>query len=52
MAGGFLLSMSIVIGAVAGALRGEASFGFVVGAGVGIGLAVLVWAVDRMRKGI
>ncbi|MET0307410.1 MAG: hypothetical protein ABW023_01775 [Sphingomonas sp.] len=50
MAGGFLLSMSIIVGAVAGAVKGEASFGFVVGAGVGITLAVLVWLLDRMRR--
>lgn len=49
MAGGFLLSLSILIGAVVGAFRGEASYGFVIGAGVGITLAVLVWLIDRMR---
>jgi hypothetical protein len=49
MAGGFLLSMSIVIGAIVGAVKGQASLGFVVGAGIGIALAVLVWLVDRMR---
>lgn len=50
LAGGFLLSISILIGAIVGAMRGEPSFGFVVGAGVGIALAVLVWLVDRMRR--
>jgi hypothetical protein len=50
MAGGFLLSISILIGAVVGAVKGEASFGFVIGAGVGITLAVLVWLIDRMRR--
>ena len=49
LAGGFLLSISILIGAVAGAMKGEASFGFVLGAGVGITLAVQVWLIDRMR---
>jgi len=49
LAGGFLLSMSILIGAVVGAVRGEASFGFVIGAGVGTALALLVWLIDRMR---
>ena len=49
MAGGFLLSLSILIGAVVGAVKGEASYGFVIGAGVGIMLAVLVWLIDRMR---
>jgi len=50
MAGGFLLSLSILIGAVVGAVKGEASYGFVIGAGVGITLAVLVWLIDRMRR--
>jgi len=50
MAGGFLLSVSILIGAVVGAVKGEASYGFVIGAGVGITLAVLVWLIDRMRR--
>ncbi|MBC9032756.1 hypothetical protein IAG41_10170 [Sphingomonas sp. JC676] len=49
LAGGFLLSMSILIGAVVGAVKGEASFGFVIGAAVGITLALLVWLIDRMR---
>ena len=49
LAGGFLLSMSILVGAVVGAVKGEASFGFVIGAGVGIALALLVWLIDRMR---
>lgn len=49
LAGGFLLSLSILIGAVVGAFQGEASFGFLVGAGVGVTLAILIWLIDRMR---
>ncbi|MBQ1500594.1 MAG: hypothetical protein IIZ38_19985 [Sphingomonas sp.] len=51
MAGGFLLALSLIVGVFAGIARGEASFGFVVGLGIGIALLVLVWLVDRMRTG-
>ncbi|MEN2709799.1 hypothetical protein ACQKOH_09750 [Sphingomonas sp. NPDC092331] len=51
MAGGFLLALSLIVGVFAGIARGEASFGFVVGLGVGIALLIAVWLVDRMRTG-
>lgn len=50
MAGGFLLSVSIVIGTIVGAVKGQPSLGFVIGAGVGAALAVLVWLADRRRN--
>jgi hypothetical protein len=50
MAGGFLMGISILTGAVAGAMRGEASLGVLIGAGIGIALALLVWLIDRARR--
>lgn len=51
VAGGFLLALSLIIGVFAGIVRGEASFGFVVGLGVGLALLIAVWLIDRMRTG-
>ncbi|MFS2110603.1 hypothetical protein ACCC88_12995 [Sphingomonas sp. Sphisp140] len=51
LAGGFLLALSLLVGVFVGIARGEASFGFVVGLGVGVALLVLVWLVDRVRVG-
>ncbi|WP_144034440.1 hypothetical protein [Sphingomonas sp. IBVSS2] len=51
MAGGFLLALSLIVGVFAGIARGEASFGFLIGLGVGIALLILVWLADRMRTG-
>ena len=49
MAGGFLLSMSILVGVIAGAARGQASLGFVIGTGVGLALLLAVWLIDRRK---
>lgn len=49
MAGGFLLAVSLLAGAIIGAGQGQASLGFVAGLGVGLILLVIVWAIDRMR---
>jgi hypothetical protein len=46
-AGGFLLTGSILIGTVAGALAGQSSIGFLAGLGIGAALAGLLWLVDR-----
>lgn len=51
MAGGFLLALSLIVSVFAGIARGEASFGFLIGLGVGIALLILVWLADRMRTG-
>lgn len=51
MAGGFLLALSLIVGVFAGIARGEASFGFLIGLGVGIVLLILVWLADRIRTG-
>lgn len=49
MAGGFLLAASILIGAFVGAGRGQASIGFLTGAGIGLVLLLAVWLIDRRR---
>lgn len=51
MAGGFLLALSLIVGAFIGIARGEASLGFLAGLGVGLVLLIAVWLVDRMRTG-
>ena len=51
MAGGFLLAMSLIVGTVLGAGRGEASIGFVAGLGVGLALLLAVWLIERVRAG-
>ena len=48
-AGGFLLAMCILIGAVIGTIRGEPSIGVIAGIGVGIVVAIALWLRDRMR---
>lgn len=49
MAGGFLLSITILVGAIVGVAKGQPSLGVVVGAAIGVALAVLIWLRDRTR---
>jgi len=46
-AGGFILALSILAGTIAGVVLHQSSIGFLVGLGVGVVLALLVWALDR-----
>ena len=46
-AGGALLAVSILIGAVAGVYLRQPSIGFIVGLGVGLMLVLAVWLFDR-----
>ena len=48
-AGGAILAIAIIAGAVAGTMVGQPSIGFLVGAAAGIALAVLVWLNDRRK---
>lgn len=47
--GGFILAVAIVAGAVGGTMVGQASAGFIIGAAVGILLALLVWMNDHRK---
>ena len=46
-AGGFILAVSIIAGAVGGTVAGQATVGFLVGLGAGVLLALLIWWKDR-----
>jgi hypothetical protein len=48
-AGGMVLALAVIAGAVIGRVYGEASLGFVIGVLTGIAAAVLIWLVDRRR---
>ena len=50
LAGGFLLSVALLTGALTGVFLGQPSIGFLVGAGIGLTLAVLIWLLDRRRR--
>ena len=49
LAGGFLLALSLLAGALIGLFLGQPSIGFLAGAGVGIALLLLLWLWDRRR---
>ncbi|HEV2817093.1 MAG TPA: hypothetical protein VGW40_07730 [Allosphingosinicella sp.] len=49
IAGGCLIPISILGGLLWGADEHQLSLGFLIGLGIGLGLAVLVWLVDRLR---
>ncbi|HEX8306905.1 MAG TPA: hypothetical protein VF645_00625 [Allosphingosinicella sp.] len=48
-AAGFILAMSILAGAVAGAIVGQPSIGFLAGLGTGVAIALLFWLGERRR---
>ncbi len=48
-AGGALLALCVMAGAVIGTVKHQPTIGFLVGAGVGIVLAVAAWLLDRRR---
>jgi hypothetical protein len=50
LAGGFLLSVALLTGALTGVFLGQPSIGFLVGAGIGLTLAILIWLLDRRRR--
>jgi hypothetical protein len=51
IAGGFLLCVSLFVGALSGVFLGQPSIGFLIGAGTGLILAILIWLLDRRKRG-
>jgi uncharacterized membrane protein len=49
-AAGFILAISIMAGAVAGAIVGQPSIGFLAGLAAGLLIAVLFWLNDRRPR--
>jgi uncharacterized membrane protein len=49
LAGGILIPVALLVGIILGARYGQTSLGVVIGTGVGILLALLIWLVDRRR---
>ena len=50
LAGGFLLSVCLLAGALIGVYLGQPSIGFLVGAGIGLTLAIAIWLLDSRRR--
>ena len=50
LAGGFLLCLSLLAGALTGVFLGQPSIGFLVGAGIGLAMLILIWLWDRRRR--
>lgn len=51
IAGGALLSLSLIAGTVIGVIRGQPSLGFIAGLGAGLVLMLIVALIDRARRG-
>jgi hypothetical protein len=50
LAGGFLLCIAVLAGALTGVFLGQPSIGFLVGIGIGLTIAVAIWLLDRKRR--
>lgn len=48
-AGGAIIAVAILIGAITGIRMGQASIGFLTGAAIGIAIAVALYLYDRPR---
>jgi hypothetical protein len=50
MAGGFLLCVALLAGSLTGVFLGQPSIGFLVGAGIGLIIAIAIWLLDSRRR--
>ncbi len=50
LAGGFLLCLCLLAGALIGAFLGQPSIGVLTGVGVGLALMMLLWLLERRRS--
>lgn len=50
MAGGFLLCVALLAGSLTGVFLGQPSIGFLVGAGIGLAIAIMIWLLDSRRR--
>ena len=50
-AGGAILALTIILGAVIGTVLGQSSIGVVAGTAIGIVAVLVVWQRDRARRG-
>jgi hypothetical protein len=48
-AAGFILAISIMVGAVGGVIVGQPSIGFLAGLGAGVLISLLFWLNERRR---
>ena len=46
-AGGSILAGCIIAGVIGGVILGQPSIGFLVGTGIGVAIAILLWLKDR-----
>lgn len=49
LAGGALIAIGAMGGAVIGASQGQVTAGFLIGLGAGVAIAIMIWLVDRAR---
>jgi hypothetical protein len=50
LAGGIFIAFGLLIGAIGGVAMDQPSAGAVIGMGIGIIIAVVVWIIDRKRR--
>ncbi|MGA9581779.1 MAG: hypothetical protein WBR13_07410 [Allosphingosinicella sp.] len=48
-AAGFILAISILAGAVGGAIVGQPSIGFLAGLAAGVAISLIFWLIERRR---
>ena len=51
VAGGFAIAVGATVGGFYGITQGQPSAGLIVGAAIGVAVAVLIWVLDRRKTG-